>query len=103
MRHGVESITHVKGIDVAHTRQREVKLQHPLMTTFDLHGNADGLAFPLLHLCQLGQQCGGVVRTRAKQKSDPCSYQRCHGAVVVTAALERTKRLSYKGTLKIKS
>lgn len=94
MCHRVESIAHVKGVDVAHTRKREVKLQRLLTTTFDLHRDADGLAFPLLHLRQLGQQHGGVIGTRAKQKSDPCSYQRSHGAVIITAALERTQRLS---------
>lgn len=85
--HGVELVTHVKGIDIAHTWQREVKLQCLLTTTSDLHRDADGLAFPLLQLCQLGQQCGGVVRTHAKQKSDPCSHQRSHSTVVITAAL----------------
>lgn len=100
MCYRVESITHVKCVDVAHTRQREVKLQCVLPTTFDLHRDADGLAFPLLYLCQLSQQGGGVIRTRAKQNSDSCSYQRSHSAVIITTTLERTQRLSYEETLK---
>lgn len=99
MCHGVEIITHVKCVDVAHTRECEVKLQCLLAMTSDLHRDADGLTFPLLHLCQLRQQRGSVVRTSAKEESDPCPYQRGYSAVVVTAALGRTRRLSYEGTL----